>query len=431
MSLENKLKRKTAVVGIVGLGYVGLPLSLAFSEAGIEVLGFDIRQNNVDSINKGKSYIADVTNKRVALAVKQKLLEATTDQSRLQEVDAICVCVPTPLTKTKDPDLSYVIYESEQISNSLRKGQLVVLESTTYPGTTSEVMLPILERSGLRGGKDFYLAYSPERVDPGSKNYSIKNTPKLVGGIDKESTKLAEILYSMVADSVVRVTSPEVAEMTKLFENVFRSVNIALVNELAMLCGKMGISIWEVIDTASTKPFGFMPFYPGPGIGGHCIPLDPYYLANKAREYNFHTRFIELAADINEQMPSYVVSRIIDMLNLRRKNVNGAKILMLGIAYKKDVGDIRESPALRIMRILNEKGATICFNDPFIGTAIIDGVEFSSIQLSDELIHSMDCVIITTDHSSYDYPRIVRNAALVFDTRGATKNIDNDKIIYL
>ena len=431
MSLENKLKRKTAVVGIVGLGYVGLPLSLAFSEAGIEVLGFDIRQNNVDSINKGKSYIADVTNKRVALAVKQKLLEATTDQSRLQEVDAICVCVPTPLTKTKDPDLSYVIYESEQISNSLRKGQLVVLESTTYPGTTSEVMLPILERSGLRGGKDFYLAYSPERVDPGSKNYSIKNTPKLVGGIDKESTKLAEILYSMVADSVVRVTSPEVAEMTKLFENVFRSVNIALVNELAMLCDKMGISVWEVIDTASTKPFGFMPFYPGPGIGGHCIPLDPYYLANKAREYNFHTRFIELAADINEQMPSYVVSRIIDMLNLRRKNVNGAKILMLGVAYKKDVGDIRESPALRIMRILNEKGATICFNDPFVETAIIDGVEFSSIQLSDELIHSMDCVIITADHSSYDYPRIVRNAALVFDTRGATKNIDNDKIIYL
>ena len=431
MSLENKLKRKTAVVGIVGLGYVGLPLSLAFSEAGIEVLGFDIRQNNVDSINKGKSYIADVTNKRVALAVKQKLLEATTDQSRLQEVDAICVCVPTPLTKTKDPDLSYVIYESEQISNSLRKGQLVVLESTTYPGTTSEVMLPILERSGLRGGKDFYLAYSPERVDPGSKNYSIKNTPKLVGGIDKESTKLAEILYSMVADSVVRVTSPEVAEMTKLFENVFRSVNIALVNELAMLCGKMGISIWEVIDTASTKPFGFMPFYPGPGIGGHCIPLDPYYLANKAREYNFHTRFIELAADINEQMPSYVVSRIIDMLNLRRKNVNGAKILMLGIAYKKDVGDIRESPALRIMRILNEKGATICFNDPFVETAIIDGVEFSSIQLSDELIHSMDCVIITADHSSYDYPSIVRNAALVFDTRGATKNIDNDKIFPL
>ena len=321
--LEHKIENKTAKVGIVGLGYVGLPLALAFSEAGFEVLGFDVQQQRVDLVNKGQSYIGDIDSEVISAAVTSKRLEATTDQSRSKEMDAIFVCVPTPLTKTKDPNLSYVISESETISRYLHAGQLIVLESTTYPGTTREVMLPLLESSGLRAGRDFYLAFSPERVDPGCKSFNMKNTPKVVGGIDSASTKLAELLYQHVADVVVPVSSPEVAEMTKIFENVFRSVNIALVNELSMLCEKMGISVWEVIDAAASKPFGFMPFYPGPGIGGHCIPLDPYYLASKAREYDFHTRFIELAADINEQMPHNVTRHIMEALNSRGKSLKG------------------------------------------------------------------------------------------------------------
>ena len=366
--LERKLENKTAVIGIVGLGYVGLPLAVAFADADLNVLGFDNQQKRVDLVNKGQSYIVDVSSESLSTAIANKLLEATVDQTRLKEVDAICICVPTPLTKTKDPDLSYVIYESEEISKHLQRGQLIVLESTTYPGTTSEVMLPILERSGLSIGQDFYLAYSPERVDPGSGKYNIRNTPKVVGGIDSQSTRLAELLYGQVADVVVPVKSPEVAEMTKIFENVFRSVNIALVNELTLLCEKMGISVWEVIDAASTKPFGYMPFYPGPGIGGHCIPLDPYYLANKAREYDFHTRFIELAADINEQMPHYVASRITAALNADGKSINGAKVLVLGVAYKKDVEDVRESPSLKLIQLLGQIGASLSYNDPYVMT---------------------------------------------------------------
>ncbi len=429
--LEQKLKDKTAVVGIVGLGYVGLPLAVAFSHAGFKVVGFDIQQKRVDSVNKGQSYIADVGSERLSAAVERSMLEATTDQSRLKEVDAILICVPTPLTTTKEPDLSYVIYESEQISKYLRRGQLVVLESTTYPGTTREVVLPILEQSGLRAGQDFYLAYSPERVDPGSKNYNIQNTPKVLGGIDSQSTRIAELLYSQVADAVVPVSSPEVAEMTKVFENVFRSVNIALVNELTLLCQKMGISVWEVIDAAASKPFGYMPFYPGPGIGGHCIPLDPYYLANKAREYDFHTRFIELAADINEQMPSYVASRIMEALNTRGKSLSGARLLVLGVAYKKDVGDDRESPSLKVMRLLREKGAYLSYHDPYIGNVQVDGDTLSSVELTDELLSSADCVVIATDHSSYDYQNIVDKARLVFDARGTTRGIKSEKIVKL
>ncbi len=429
--LEQKLKDKTAVVGIVGLGYVGLPLAVAFSHAGFKVVGFDIQQKRVDSVNKGQSYIADVGSERLSAAVERSMLEATTDQSRLKEVDAILICVPTPLTTTKEPDLSYVIYESEQISKYLRRGQLVVLESTTYPGTTREVVLPILEQSGLRAGQDFYLAYSPERVDPGSKNYNIQNTPKVLGGIDSQSTRIAELLYSQVADAVVPVSSPEVAEITKIFENVFRSVNIALVNELALLCEKMGISVWEVIDAAASKPFGYMPFYPGPGIGGHCIPLDPYYLANKAREYDFHTRFIELAADINEQMPSYVASRIMEALNTRGKSLSGARLLVLGVAYKKDVGDDRESPSLKVMRLLREKGAYLSYNDPYVDNVRIDGDTLSSVELTDELLSSADCVVVATDHSSYDYQNIVERACLVFDARGATKRLKSDNVVRL
>lgn len=429
--LERKLKNKTAVIGIVGLGYVGLPLADAFADAGLNVLGFDNQQKRVDLVNKGQSYIVDVSSESLSTAIANKLLEATVDQTRLKEVDAICICVPTPLTKTKDPDLSYVIYESEEISKHLQRGQLIVLESTTYPGTTSEVMLPILERSRLKVGQDFYLAYSPERVDPGSSNYNIRNTPKVVGGIDSQSTRLAELLYSQVADVVVPVKSPEVAEMTKIFENVFRSVNIALVNELTLLCEKMGISVWEVIDAASTKPFGYMPFYPGPGIGGHCIPLDPYYLANKAREYDFHTRFIELAADINEQMPHYVASRITSAINANGKSINGAKVLVLGVAYKKDVEDVRESPSLKLIKLLGQRGASLSYNDPYVMTITIAESSLTSVDLTDEILSLADCVVIATDHSSYDYKHIVNVARLIFDARGATKNLRGDNIIRL
>ncbi len=430
--LEQKLGNKTAVIGIVGLGYVGLPLAVAFSQAGFKVLGFDIQQKRVNSVNKGQSYIADVSNESLSAAVVgNNLLQATTAQNRLKEVDAVCICVPTPLTKTKEPDISYVIRESEALSGYLQPRQLVVLESTTYPGTTREVMLPILERSGLKAGRDFYLAFSPERVDPGNKKYGIRNTPKLVGGIDSTSTKLAELLYRQVADVVVPVSSTEVAEMTKLFENVFRSVNIALVNELAQLCEKMGISVWEIIDAASSKPFGYMPFYPGPGIGGHCIPLDPYYLANKASEYDFHTRFIELAADINERMPYYVTSRILEVLNTRGKSLKEAKVLVLGVTYKKDVGDTRESPSLKLIQLLREKGAKVDYNDPYIPTVQLGQDTLVSVELADGNLALADCVVIATAHSCYDYQYIVSKSSLIFDTRGITKGFTSKNIFRL
>ena len=430
-NLERKLKDKTARVGIVGLGYVGLPLALAFVEAGFRVLGFDVQQKRVDLVNKGKSYIVDISEERLSAAVAAGRLEATTDQSRLKDVNAVCICVPTPLTKTKDPELSYVIRESEEIAKHLSRGQLIVLESTTYPGTTRELVLPILESSDLKAGKDFHLAFSPERVDPGSKKYGIRNTPKVVGGMDARSTELAELLYSQVAEVVVPVSSPEVAEMTKVFENVFRSVNIALVNELTLLCEKMGISVWEVIDAAASKPFGYMAFYPGPGIGGHCIPLDPYYLANKAREYDFHTRFIELAADINEQMPYYVVSRIMTALNGRGRSLSGARVLVLGVAYKRDVEDVRESPSLKLIELLREKGAKVSYNDPYVARVQVAGRGLESVDLTDRALSSADCVVIATDHTLYDYRRIVEKAALVFDARGATRKLQGDNIVRL
>jgi UDP-N-acetyl-D-glucosamine dehydrogenase len=429
-SSQPKITDNTTVC-IIGLGYVGLPLAVAFAKAGLKVLGVDVQQRRVTSVNKGQSYIADVDSKTLTEVIREGLLEATTDQSKLKEVDAICICVPTPLTRTKDPELSYVISESEMVSRYLQKGQLVVLESTTYPGTTREVMLPILERSGLKAGRDFYLAFSPERVDPGSKNYNIKNTPKVVGGIDPESTKLATLLYSRIVDTVVPVSCPEVAEMTKVFENVFRSVNIALVNELAHLCEQMDLSVWEVIDAASTKPFGYVPFYPGPGVGGHCIPLDPYYLANKAREFDFHTRFIELAAEMNEHMPYHVVFRILELLNNRGKSLNGARILVLGVAYKKDVEDTRESPALKIIQLLREKGAEVSYNDPYVSQIHVPAGGMKSVELSAERLASMDCVVIAADHSCYDIGEVVARAKLVFDTRGVTRGLKQDNIVRL
>jgi len=429
--LEQKIKDRTAQVAIVGLGYVGLPLAVAFAEAGFTVLGIDIQQKRTDSVNAGRSYIADVPSERLLSLRSKGLLEATVDQNRLGETDAICICVPTPLTKTKDPDLSYVVHESEEISRRLKRGQLIVLESTTYPGTTRQVVQPILERSGLKGGVDFHLAFSPERVDPGSKKFHIRNTPKLIGGIDPESTRLGRLLYQQVADTVLSVSTPEVAEMTKVFENVFRSVNIALVNELAQLCQNMGVSVWEVIDAAATKPFGYMPFYPGPGVGGHCIPLDPYYLANKAREYDFHTRFIELAAEINERMPYYVTSRIMEVLNKRGRSLKGTPILVLGVAYKRDVADARESPSMKLVELLWEKGADLKYNDPHIPVIKVGDHELHSADITDRLLSEVECCVIATDHSSYDLDRIAARSRLLFDARGATKGLKRPNIVRL
>jgi UDP-N-acetyl-D-glucosamine dehydrogenase len=351
------------------------------------------------------------------------MLKATTEGSALRQSDVIIICVPTPLTKAKEPDLSYIVEAANQIARYLRSGHLVILESTTYPGTTREVVLPILESTGLQVGIDYFLTFSPERIDPGSKGFTIKNTPKVVGGMEPLSTKAAALLYSKVSERVIEVSTPEAAEMDKVFENVFRSVNIAMVNELAKLCEKMNISVWEVIKAASSKPFGYMAFYPGPGVGGHCIPLDPYYLASKAREYNFHTRFIELAAEINETMPEYIVTRTVEALNTINKSLKGARLLILGVAYKKDIEDLRESPAERVVEILMEKGATVSYNDPYIPEIIIHHKVLKSIKLDKKILSTFDCVVITTDHSVYDLNFIINSSTLVFDTRGCTVGI--------
>ncbi len=393
-----KIDDRTAVIGIVGLGYIGLPLAITFCNSGFRVVGFDMQAKKVAEINNGKSYISDVSDEAISEARGKKLLEATTDMSRLGSIDAVCICVPTPLTKNKEPDLQYVKAVSEELKKYLKPEQLVILESTTYPGTTREVILPVLEASGLKVGRDFYLAYSPEKVDPGNTRYGIKNTPKLVGGIEEKSAEIACRLYQKVIDRVIPVSSPEVAEMTKLFENVFRSVNIALVNEMSVLCENMGVSVWEVIDAASSKPFGFMPFYPGLGVGGHCIPLDPYYLSNKAREYDFHTRFIEVAASINENMPNHIANRISEALNDRGVSMRGARILILGIAYKKDIDDCRESPALKLMKLLKEKGAKVSYNDKYISCLKLNGETLQSIELDAGNLADADCSVIATDH---------------------------------
>lgn len=430
-NLETKLEDKSALIAIVGLGYVGLPLAAAFATAGFRVLGIDTQQKRVDLVNRGQSYKPGVDAKMLLKLTRSKALTASTDQSKLNNADAICVCVPTPLTRTRKPDLSHVIYESEQVSRYLRKGQLIVLESTTFPGTTRGVMLPILERSGLRAGRDFCLAFSPERFDPGNPARQLRSIPKIVGGIDAKSAGLACLLYGQVADSVLPVSSAEVAEMTKVFENVFRSVNVALVNELAQLCDKMGISVWEVIRAASSKPFGYMPFYPGPGIGGHSIPLDPYYLADKALEYDFHSRFIELAADINESMPAYVASQITAALNRRDISLGGAKILVLGAAYKQDVADMHGSPALKLIEILQKKGARVDYCDPHVPQIRLPSGPQDSIKLNYASLKSYDCTVIATPHSAYDYAKIVRNSKLVFDARGVTQDISGKNIIRL
>jgi UDP-N-acetyl-D-glucosamine dehydrogenase len=419
--LLRKFEQRTARVGVIGLGYVGLPLAVEFARAGFHVIGYDVSERVVDLINSGRSHIKDVAGSAVAALVKEGRLEATADPARLGEVDAISIAVPTPLAKTRDPDMSYVVSATDTVARNARPGQLIVLESTTYPGTTRELLQPAMEARDLVVGRDVFLAFSPERVDPGNEKYTTKNTPKVVGGITPACTDVAVAFYSACIDSVVAVSSPEAAELTKLLENTFRSVNIGLVNEMAIVCDRLGVDVWEVIDAAATKPFGFMRFTPGPGIGGHCIPLDPHYLAWKMRTLNYKTRFIDLASEINSQMPAYVVEKVADALNDEKKAVNGSHVLVIGVAYKRDIDDVRESPALDVMRLLEELGADVVYHDPYVPTFREDGIEHSSVELSDALLKRCDAVVIVTDHSSIDYQRLVNRASLIVDTRNATR----------
>jgi UDP-N-acetyl-D-glucosamine dehydrogenase len=414
-----KAQDRSAVFGIVGLGYVGLPLVIELVHAGYRVIGFDISTRVVEGLNAGRSHIKDIPSDAVAAAVKAGKFSATTDLGRLSEPDAISIAVPTPLSKTKDPDVSYVISATESIKKTLRRGQLVILESTTYPGTTRELMLPSLESTGLKVGEDFFLAFSPERVDPGNPKYGTRNTPKVVGGITPNCLAVTMALYQPAIERLVPVSSTEAAELVKILENTFRSVNIGLVNEMAIVCDKLGVDVWEVIDAAATKPFGFMKFTPGPGVGGHCIPLDPHYLAWKMRTLNYRTRFIELAGEINAEMPEYWVARVADRLNEQGKAVRGSKVLVLGVAYKKDIDDIRESPALDVIRLLERRGAVVSYHDPHVAKLHEDGVELSSVPLTSATLRAVDCVVVVTDHSGVDYAMVGREAPVVVDTRHA------------
>lgn len=420
--LIEKFKNKTAVIGVVGLGYVGLPLAVEKAKVGFRVIGFDVQKQKVDMVNQGINYIGDVVDDDLRKIVKEKRLMATNDYAFIREVDAVAICVPTPLDAHKQPDTSYVESSTKAIASYLHPGMLVVLESTTYPGTTEELVKPILEETGLVCGKDFFLAYSPERVDPGNKQYNTKNTPKVVGGVTPDCTRVAAAMYREVLEGEVHiVSSPKVAEMEKIYENTFRHINIALANEMAILCHKMGIDVWEVIDAAATKPYGFMPFYPGPGLGGHCIPIDPFYLTWKAREYNYHTRLIELAEEINSSMPEYVVERAAEILNEHGKPLNNAKILILGVTYKKDVADIRESPALKVIEILERKKASVSYFDPYISSLKVKEKAYQSVKLSVDTLKSADLVIILTDHSNVDYKLVLNYSRAILDTRKAVK----------
>ena len=418
--LEEKIKQRKAKVGVIGLGYVGLPLAVEFAKAGFEVSGIDIDSKKVKNINEGRSNIPDVSNSEIKALVKRRKLGATSTYKMLGGLDTISICVPTPLRKTREPDISFVIGATREVAKCLRKGQLIILESTTYPGTTDELILPILSKKGLRVGKDFYLAFSPERVDPGNKVFQTRNIPKVVGGITGKCTHMAKLLYEQVCEKVIPVSSTRVAEMVKLLENTFRSTNIALVNEMSLISDRLGIDVWEVVDAAATKPFGFMPFYPGPGLGGACIPVDPYYLTWKSRLMGHEAKFIELAGEINRSMSKYVVSKISDSLNEQKKAIKGSLILILGVAYKKDVCDIRESPAIEIMNILKEKDAKLIYNDPLIPEMEFDGGAMKSVPLTEKILRKADCTVIVTDHSKYDFAKIVQKSKLIMDTRNAT-----------
>jgi UDP-N-acetyl-D-glucosamine dehydrogenase len=419
--LEDRITKGIANVGVIGMGYVGLPLAMEFVRAGYSTTGFDIDAGRVKTLNAGESYIQDVASDAVKEGVKRKLFRATTDFAQLKNMDTIHICVPTPLGKTRDPNVSYIVSAVGEIAKNLVPGKLIVLESTTYPGTSDEVVLPMLEETGYKVGDDFFLAFSPERVDPGNVQYVTRNIPKVVGGITPRCTSIAALIYGMCVDTVVPVSSTKVAEMVKLLENTFRSVNIGLVNEIALMSDKLGIDVWEVIDAAATKPFGFMPFYPGPGLGGHCIPIDPFYLSWKAKLSGFEARFIELAGQINSSMPSHVVRRAMEALNSRRKSIKGASVLLLGVAYKADVDDIRESPALEIMQAFNEMGAKLSYSDPHVPSLDLGGIHMRSKRLTPAALSRADCVVIVTAHSAFDYSAVAKHADLVVDTRNALK----------
>ena len=418
-ALIAKARDRSALIGIVGLGYVGIPLAVEFAEAGYKVLGFDVTKRVVDGINAGRSHVQDIPDARLGKIVTAGKLSATTDLSRLKEPDLVAICVPTPLSKTHDPDISFVSAATDSVARTVRPGQAVVLQSTTYPGTTRELMLPALEKTGLKVGEDFFLAFSPERVDPGNPKYNTHNTPKIVGGITPACTRVVTALYQPAIETLVAVSSPEAAELVKLLENTFRSVNIGLVNEMAIVCDKLGVDVWEVIDAASTKPFGFMRFTPGPGVGGHCIPLDPHYLAWKMRSLNYRTRFIELAGEINSEMPEYWVEKVVSALNDQGKPAKGSTVLVVGIAYKKDIDDLRESPALDVIKLLERLRAVVRYHDPFIPELREDGTVLASVPLTAEAVRGADCVVIVTDHTQLDYGMLAREAKAPVDTRHA------------
>ena len=425
--LLSKIDDKSACIAVVGLGYVGLPLALEFAAAGFRVIGYDVSERVVKKLTAGESHIQDVSSEELAKHLKSGKFTATSDETKLCEADAVSIAVPTPLAKTRDPDMSYVLAVAEAISRTAHAGLLVVLESTTYPGTTRDLLQPKLEDAGFTVGEDVFLAFSPERVDPGNPKWNTKNTPKVVGGVTPACTEVASALYASCLDTIVPVSSPETAELVKLLENTFRAVNIGMVNELAIVCDKLGVDVWEVIDAAATKPFGFMKFTPGPGIGGHCIPLDPHYLAWKMRTLNYKTRFIDLASEINSQMPAIVVEKVGRALNDAKKSVNGSRILVLGVAYKRDIDDMRESPALDVIRLLEEQGAEVSYHDPYVESFREDGHVRTSVPLTDAGLAESDAVVIVTDHKSVDYRRVVRNASIVVDTRNVTAGLEASK----
>lgn len=429
MNLSSKIKSKEAAVAVIGMGYVGLPLMLQIAKCGFQVKGIDTDKTKVWMINKGKSYIEYIEDEEIKAA---KLLEAQDNYTNIEDFDIIIICVPTPVTKNKDPDLSCIISAVNQLKSHLRNGQMIILESSTFPGTTEEIVLPILSESGLKVGEDYYLAFSPERVDPGNKEYTIENTPKIVSGVTQNCCEIACSFYSQFIDYVYKTSSTRVAEMAKLFENTFRNVNIALVNQLSLLCNKMGIDSWEVIEAAATKPFGFMPFYPGPGIGGHCIPVDPLYLIWKAKEYDFSLSLVETANQINNEMPWIVVGRVQQILNTAGKALKNSKVLLLGVSYKKDISDCRESPALKVIKGLLDGGCTVLFNDPYVREVNVDNQVLFSQELSTDLLSKCDCTVILTPHKVYDLNWIIEHSNLVFDTRNSTENFTkNSKIIKL
>jgi UDP-N-acetyl-D-glucosamine dehydrogenase len=431
LELETKIRAKQATFGVIGLGYVGLPLGLTLSDAGFNVVGIDIDSRRVQAIEAGQSYITDINDADLQRAKDEKRFRATTDLSAIGQLDAVSICVPTPLRKTKDPDMSYIVSAADAIARELRPGQLVILESTTYPGTTEELVLPILEARGLKVGQDFFLAFSPERVDPGNDRFSTRDIPKVVGGVTPRCSHLAELLYGAAMKKVVVVSSTQVAEMVKLLENTFRSVNIALVNEIALMCSHMKIDVWEVIKGASSKPFGFMPFYPGPGLGGHCIPIDPLYLEWKSKIDGFESRFIGLADKINSGMPRFVVTRAMELMNEHGKAMRGSHVHILGVTYKKDISDSRESPAIEVIKLLTHLGANVTYSDPFVPSLNVEGHTLEAMPASREVLAASDIAIIITNHTAFDYRDIVENARLVFDTRNATEGIRAQNLVRL